>query len=151
MVYKVGFYMQSAGSAGLVTHTIGLAQLAGVSVSGLQILKAQPLLAVAIPATGAIFFYGCGAIFGNNTVGKVFITTGDILALPMKGLEIMWNSYGNMAVQKVFGIPVILNMTQTFKTGPGYTIQEISRYAPFNKKSIFKVLKNKIKEKIINW
>ena len=141
--------MQSAGSAGLVANTIALAQLAGVT--GLQILKAQPLLVVAIPTTGAMFFYGCGAIVGNNTVGKALITTGDILALPMKGVEIMWNSYGNMAVQKVFGMPVILNMTQTFKTGPGYTLKEISKYASINKESVFKVIKRKIKEKIAKW
>lgn len=149
VVYKVGSYMQSAGSAGLVANTIALAQLAGVT--GLQILKAQPLLVVAIPTTGAMFFYGCGAIVGNNTAGKVLITTGDILALPMKGVEIMWNSYGNMAVQKVFGMPVILNMTQTFKTGPGYTLKEISKYASINKESVFKVIKRKIKEKIAKW
>jgi len=149
VVYKVGSYMQSAGSAGLVANTIALAQLAGVT--GLQILKAQPLLVVAIPTTGAMFFYGCGAIVGNNTVGKALITTGDILALPMKGVEIMWNSYGNMAVQKVFGMPVILNMTQTFKTGPGYTLKEISKYASINKESVFEVIKRKIKEKIAKW
>ena len=149
VVYKVGSYVQSAGSAGLVANTIALAQLAGVT--GLQILKAQPLLVVAIPTTGAMFFYGCGAIVGNNTAGKVLITTGDILALPMKGVEIMWNSYGNMAVQKVFGMPVILNMTQTFKTGPGYTLKEISEYASISKESIFQVIKRKIKEKITKW
>ena len=98
-----------------------------------------------------MFFYGCGAIVGNNTVGKALITTGDILALPMKGVEIMWNSYGNMAVQKVFGMPVILNMTQTFKTGPGYTLKEISKYASINKESVFEVIKRKIKEKIAKW
>ena len=149
VVYKVGSYVQSAGSAGLVANTIALAQLAGVT--GLQILKAQPLLVVAIPTTGAMFFYGCGAIVGNNTVGKALITTGDILALPMKGVEIMWNSYGNMAVQKVFGMPVILNMTQTFKTGPGYTLKEISEYASISKESVFQVIKRKIKEKIAKW
>ena len=98
-----------------------------------------------------MFFYGCGTIVGNNTVGKALITTGDILALPMKGVEIMWNSYGNMAVQKVFGMPVILNMTQTFKTGPGYTLKEISEYTSISKKSVFQVIKRKIKEKIAKW
>jgi len=34
-VYKVGSYIQSAGSAVLVTHTLGLSKLAGVN--GLQI------------------------------------------------------------------------------------------------------------------
>jgi len=141
-VYKVGSYLQSAGSAGLVTQTLGLAKLAGVS--GLRILQAQPALAVAIPTTGAMFFYGCGAIAGNNTIGKALVTTGDILALPMKGVEIMWNSYGNPVIQKVFGIPVILNMTQTFKTGPGYTLKEISNYIRLNNTSLVKSIKNKV-------
>lgn len=142
IVYKAGSYLQSAGSAGLVSQTLALAKLAGVS--GLQILKAQPALAIAIPTTGAIFFYGCGAVFGNNTIGKVFVTTGDVLALPMKGVEIMWNSYGNPVIQKVFGIPVILNMTQTFKTGPGYTLKEIRDYIPLNNTSLLKSIKNKV-------
>ena len=142
IIYKAGSYIQSAGSAGLVSQTLALAKLAGVS--GLQILKAQPALAIAIPTTGAMFFYGCGAVFGNNTIGKAFVTTGDVLALPMKGVEIMWNSYGNPVIQKVFGIPVILNMTQTFKTGPGYTIKEIRDYIPLNNTSLLKSIKNKV-------
>ena len=78
-----------AGSAGLVANTLALAKVAGVG--GLQILKAQPYLAIAIPTTGAIFFYGLGTVVGNNIVGKALITTGDGLAIPMKALEIMWN------------------------------------------------------------
>jgi hypothetical protein len=142
--YKIGSYLQSAGSAGLVSKTLGLAKLAGVS--GVQILKAQPMLAIAIPTTGAIFFYGCGAIVGDNVLGKALITTGDALACPMKGVEIMWNSYGNPVIQKIFGIPLILNMTQAFKTGPGYTIEEIVRYVPFNNKSLLKAIKGKIND-----
>ena len=65
----------------------------------------------------------------------------------MKGLEIMWNSYGNPVIQKVFGIPVILNMTQTFKTGSGYTLKEICNYIPVNKSSLVK----SIKDKVIKW
>ena len=144
-LYKVGSYLQSAGSAGLVANTLTLAKLAGVS--GLEILKAQPSLAIAIPTTGAMFFYGCGAIAGNTIIGKTLITLGDGLALPMKGVEIMWNSYGNPIIQKVFGIPVILNMTQTFKTGPGYTVEEIAKYISPNNKSFLKA----IKDKIIHW
>jgi len=55
----------------------------------------------------------------------------------------MLNSYGNMAVQKVFGMPVILNMTQIFKTKIGYTFKEISKYALIDKESVFKVIKSK--------
>ena len=143
--YKAGLYVQSAGSTALVTHTLGLAKLAGVN--GLRILQAQPALGIAISTTGAIFFYGCGAIAGNNTFSKIFVTTADILALPMKGVEIMWNSYGNPVIQKVVGIPIILNMTQTFKTGPGYTLNEISNYIPLNNTSLVQY----IKKKVIKW
>jgi len=144
-VYKLGSYLQSAGSASVVVKTLGLAKLAGVT--GLQILRAQPILVVAIPTTGAIFFYGCGAIVGNNAIGKALVTTGEVLAIPMKGVEIMWNSYGNPVIQKVFGFPVILNMTQAFKTGPGYTLEEIGRYIPLNNTSIMKT----VKKKILDW
>ena len=129
-IYKVGSYVQSAGSAALLANTLGLAKLAGVS--GLEVLQAQPMLAVAIPTSGALFFYGCGTIVGNNTVGKSLITAGNVLAFPMRGVEMMWNSYGNPVIQKVFGIPVILNMTQSLKIGPGYTFEEVSRYIRCN-------------------
>jgi hypothetical protein len=65
----------------------------------------------------------------------------------MKGVEIMWNSYGNPVIQKVFGIPILLNMTQVFKTGPGYTIKEIARYIPLTNTLIVKG----IKKRIIEW
>jgi hypothetical protein len=35
-------------------------------------------------------------------------------------------------------------MTQTFKTGPGYTIPEIRKYISNNKKSILKLVKDKV-------
>jgi hypothetical protein len=73
-----------------VLRTIGLAKLAGVSA--LQISKAQLMFATAIPTTSAIFFYSFGAIAGNNTFGKALITTGDVLAFPMKGVKIMLDS-----------------------------------------------------------
>jgi len=38
-------------------------------------------------------------------------------------------------------------MTQTFKTGPGYNLQEVSKYINFNKKSLFR----NIKDRIIKW
>ena len=141
-IYQVGSYLQSAGSAGLVTRTLGIAKLAGVS--GWKMLQAQPALAIAIPTTGAIFFYRCGAIARNTTIGKALVTTSDVLAFPMTGVELMWNSYANPVIQKVFGIPVILNMTQTFKTGPGYTIEEIRTYIPLNRTSMTQHVKNKI-------
>lgn len=129
-----------------MVRTLGLAKLAGVN--GLQILKSQPLLAITIPTTGAMFFYGCGAIFENNTIGKVFTTTADVLALPMKGVELMWNSYANPAFQKVFGIPIILNLTQTFKLGPGYTIEEMAKYIPVDRRSFIENITDYIRDKL---
>lgn len=137
-VYKLGFYFEAAGSAAVVANTLTLAKLAGVS--GFQVLKAQPILAIAIPTTGAMFFYGCATIAANTTLGKVLTSTGDVLAFPLKGMETLWNSYINRSVQKIFGIPIILNMTQAFKTGQGYTIEEVSRYIDVNKKSIIHTL-----------
>lgn len=144
-IYRMGAFLQSGGSTGIIVRTIGMAQLAGVN--GLQVLRAQPYLAIALPTTGAIFFYGCGLIAGNNTIGKALITVGDGLALPMKGVELLWNSYGNPIIKGVFGIPVILNMTQTLKTGPGYTLEEIQEYVLPNKTSIVRILK----DKLIKW
>lgn len=142
IIYKAGAYLQSAGSASLVVNTIATGQLAGVT--GLQVLQAQPLLAVAVPTTGAMFFYGCDCMVGNNALGKALTTTGDILAVPMKVIEILWNSYGNHYAQKYLGIPTLLNMTQSFKTGPGYTPQEIAKYIKFEQKSILGAIKKKI-------
>jgi len=144
-LYKVGSYLQSAGSARLVANTLVPAKVA--VVNGLQILKAQPFLAVAILTTGVMLFFRCGAIVGNNTVGKGLVTIGDALAIPMKAVEIMWNSYENPVIQKVFGIPLILNMTQIFKTELGYTVGKFSKYISLNKKSFLKA----IKDKIIHW
>ena len=87
VIYKVGSYVQSAGSAGLIANIIALSKLAGVT--GLKILKAQPFFIVAIPNKDAILFYGCGVIVVNNTIGKALVTTGYILVLPMKGVEII--------------------------------------------------------------
>ena len=60
--YKISSYFQSAVTARFVTQTLALARIAGIH--GLQILQAQLALALAIP------------------------TTGDILRLPIKGVEI---------------------------------------------------------------
>ncbi len=35
-------------------------------------------------------------------------------------------------------------MTQTFKTGPGYTLKEIRAYIPLDKTSLLQSIKNKI-------
>jgi hypothetical protein len=83
---------------------------------------------IAILTTLMVFFYSLGAIARNTTFGKVLVTTVDFLSLSMQGVEIMWSSCCNPVAQKVFGVPIILNLTKTFKTGLGYTVKEASRY-----------------------
>lgn len=39
--------------------------------------------------------------------------------------------------------PMLLNMTQSFKTGPGYTVEEVMQHIKFNKTSILKQVKKK--------
>jgi len=50
------------------------------------------MLVIAIPITVALFVYSCRAAVGKNIFEKAFITIGDVLALPMKGAKMMWNS-----------------------------------------------------------
>ena len=142
-IYRLNSYIQSGGSAILVSRTLSSARLAGVS--GLQVFNAQPLMYVSLPLLGSMFCYGCATLFANNTmVAKFFNTGGDVLALPMKCLEVTWNAYGNPVIHKTLGIPVILNLTQTFKTGTGYTLKEVAKYIPMNKTSLVRSIKNKL-------
>lgn len=53
-IYKVSTFVQTAGSATMVPIILSLAKMAGVS--GLQVIKAQPLLLIALPTLGAMFF-----------------------------------------------------------------------------------------------
>jgi len=68
VIYKVGSYVESARCTRLVSNTIALSKLAGVT--GLKILKAQAFLIVSIPTKNAILFYGCGVIVVNNNNWK---------------------------------------------------------------------------------
>ena len=61
---------------------------------------------IIVQAQGAI--YKIGSYFQSAGSAGFLANT---LALPMKGVEIMWNSYENLLIQKVFGIPLILNMS----------------------------------------
>lgn len=100
----MGSYIQPAGSTEIVAYTVytvGLAKLA--EANGLQVLKAQWILAIAISTTRAIFFYECATITGNSRIKKIITSTRDILALPMKGTEMIWNSYINSLIYKIFG------------------------------------------------
>jgi hypothetical protein len=106
-LYKVRTFAQTSGSATMVSRTVAIAKAAGVGV--ISVLRAQPLMLIAIPTVGAMFFHGCGSIAGNNTVGRTFNTIGNILNLPMFYCESVYNSYLAPVINKTIGIPTVLN------------------------------------------
>jgi len=123
--YKIGTYLQTAGSATMVARTVSFAKMAGVS--GLKILQTQPLLLITLPTVGAMFFHGCGSLAGNTTVGRTFNTIGNTLNLPMSYAELIYNTYASPAIARIFGIPTLLNYTKQASRGPGLDAQEATK------------------------
>jgi len=139
-LYKVGTFIQTAGSAAMVAKTMSIAKMAGVT--GLQIIKAQPLVVVALPTVGAIFFHGCGSIIGNNTVGRTFNTIGNVLNLPMAYCESVYSAYISPLILKTTGIPTLFNYTKQAMRGPGLDSQEATKLlGGIKKESIIKNIK----------
>lgn len=141
-VYKMGTFVQTAGSASLVGKTIILAQAAGVT--GLQIIQAQPFLVVALPTVGAMFFHGCGSIAGNNLVGRTCNTIGNTLNIPMAFTESLLNKYAGPVIKKVVGISTCFNYSKQMRRGPGLDSQEALAFLhldPDGRKSILKTIK----------
>lgn len=116
-IYKVGSYTQTGGSAILIGRTVAMARAAGVE--GLALVQAQPFLVFAIPTVGAIFFHGCGAIAGNNTIGRSCNSIGNFLNLPMSLIELTYNTYLSRPIAKITGISTVLNYTKQMQRGPG--------------------------------
>lgn len=117
--HKVGTYLQGGGSALLVARTISMAKVA--KATGLTVIKAQPLLLIAIPTTGAIFFHGLGMVSGNNTFGRSCNMIGNSFLIPMYGCELTYNAYIGPFVNQTFGFPTYLNFTQQLIRGPGFS------------------------------
>jgi hypothetical protein len=146
-LYKVGTFAQTAGTASMVARTISLAQAAGVS--GIKILRAQPLMLVAVPTVGAMFFHGCGTLIGNNTVGRTCNTIGNILNLPMFFCELVYNGYVSPVINQTIGISTVLNYTKQMKRGPGLDTMEAIQMLKYSKKdSLIKILKCWIIQKL---
>jgi hypothetical protein len=139
-VYKIGTYAQTAGSATMVARTVSFAKMAGVS--GLKIIQTQPLLLITLPTVGAMFFHGCGSIAGNNTVGRTCNTIGNTLNLPMSYAESVYNTYASPVINRIFGIPTLLNYTKQARRGPGLDAQEATKLlGGIKKESILKHMK----------
>ena len=111
----------------MAARTLTMAKAAGVS--GLTLIKAQPLLVIVLPTVGAIFFHGCGAIAGNNRRGCNTIGIGNVLNIPMRFTELTYNTYLGPFVNKTLGIPTILNYTQQAQRGPGLDASEALKLA----------------------
>lgn len=88
-------------------NTIGLARLAGVS--GLSIFQAQPMLFFAVPTLGFMFFQSCGAIAGNNVLGKMFIKK-----LPSQAIKSLYESQNHLYEDILILLPVIQKMRFIF-------------------------------------
>lgn len=146
-LYKAGTFTQTAGSATMVSRTITMAKAAGVT--GLNIIKAQPLMVITLPTLGGMFFHGCGALAGNNTVGRTCNTIGNILNIPMAFTESIYNTYGAPVINRVIGVPTVLNYTKQVLRGPGLDSQEALHLLTEGEKvSIPKLIKCWIIEKL---
>jgi hypothetical protein len=146
-LYRLGTFAQTAGAASMLSRTLAFSKAAGVG--GLIIIQAQPLILVALPSVGAMFFHGCGTLLGNTTYGRTCNTVGNILNLPMAGVELIYNVYGAPIVNATFGIPTILNYTKQAKRGIGLDTKEALDFICAAKKpSILGTIKCYIIEKL---
>lgn len=139
-IYKIGTFAQTAGPATMLSRTIIMSKAAGVS--GLSLIKAQPLMLIVVPTVGAMFFHGCGALSGNTTVGRTCNTIGNVLNLPMFYCESVYNSYISPLVNRTIGIPTVFNYTKQAMRGPGLdTTEAIKMLSDSQKDSIVKSIK----------
>ena len=89
----------------MVSRTVSFAKMIGFS--GVKIIQAQPFLLVILPTVGAMFFHGCGSIFGNNTVRRACNSIGNILNLPMAYCKSVYNAYVLLLFNRTLGITTI--------------------------------------------
>jgi len=124
-IYKAGRIAQSYGSTILTVESVMMSRLLGVT--GSKVLAGQPLLWVALPTVGGIFFHGMSMIIGNNVAGRSCQTVGNVLLIPMRGSEILINNLLLLPLGKISGIPMILNMTDAINMGPGLSVSDAKK------------------------
>jgi hypothetical protein len=125
ILYQTGVVAQTLGSMGIVSKVLIAGQTVGAT--GAMVLQSQPAAIIAIPTIGAVFFYSVGLVVGNNTIGRGCNSVGKLLALPMMGVELFYNAYGATAIQKVTGVPTVLNLTKQITRGAGLDPSEVFR------------------------
>lgn len=108
-----------------------------VGATGFTVIKAQPLILVAVPTIGALFCHRVGTLLGNNTAGRLFNSVGNLLKAPLGFVELSYNVYIAPFVNRTLGLPTILNYTKQIQRSPGLDsaeaikLLEASRQKPF--------------------
>lgn len=148
-IFKAGQIVQSYGSVALTVESIMMSRVLGVT--GSKVLAGQPLLYVALPTVGGIFFHGMSMIVGQNAVGRSCQSIGNILLLPMKGAELILNNIVFLPLGKITGIPILLNMTQTINMGPGLSVEDAKKMIDIAKKGKLSPLWKKISHTYEIW
>ena len=121
-IYKAGRFIQSYGSTALTIESIMMSRLMGVT--GSKVFAGQPLLYVALPTVGGIFFHGMSIIVGENVVGRSCQSLGNVLLIPMKGTEVVLNNLVFLPLGRITGIPILINMTEAINVGSGLSIKD---------------------------
>lgn len=150
--YQVTTYTQVLGTYGFVYRIISMGKLLGVS--GTQVIQAYPLLCIAIPATGSLFFSGLGLVCGDTLVGRTANSIGWVLNRPMWLTEEVLNKIILQPFTSLTGVPAILNMTKQMEIGPGINHNDAVRLKEIGNSSVTKRIKellHKIGTNLINY
>jgi hypothetical protein len=145
-IYRFGSWTQAGGSGVLVYRTISMAKLAGAH--GVTLIQAQPFLIVALPNVDGMFFHSCGALIGNNTIGRTCNTIGNVLNLPMTFSESIYNVYVAPIFAKLTGISTVLNYTKQMQRGPGLDGEEAVKFLIDKDKGFIRASKDWLIERL---
>lgn len=116
LVHKIGTFVQTSGSMWIIARTRAMAKSGGMM--GLNIIKSQPLIVIAIPTVGVLFFHVCGQLAGNNKVGPTCNIIDNILNVPMGYTELLYDSYIAPIINRTIGLPIILNNIEQAQRDP---------------------------------
>jgi hypothetical protein len=87
-------------------------------------------------------FYECGSIIGNNTIDRTCNSIGGVFNLPMFYTELIYNSYIVTVVNRIIGIPTVLNCTKQIMRRHDLDSEEaIKLFYDSQKNSIIKSIK----------
>jgi len=110
-----------AAGPGSACHTmLATASSHMTSLTGLELLSANPVLLITIPTTGALFFAGAERVFAGTLIGKGCGVLRDGCLLP---LALGQTIYNKILILPAFGLLNVtvppLNLTSYLKFGEG--------------------------------